>query len=269
MISHLSPSGLETWHQCRLKWWFSYMTDIPKAPASVDMLVGSITHRALEAIFSDEEVDLQEAARIGWAEYGPELPEGTDERDVKRRVWLALTLLHGYWSGADVYAAELEVGGTVTTGEGNEATFMGKVDLVERSALGALVVRDAKTGSPPRKGQWFKEQIRKKLLQVQLYGVFVEAQEGLPVDSMHLDFTGDGRVETHSVRNKDDALLIWTQAWDDIVRAVEAAEPPEPDPGPLCGWCDFVAHCPVGTAAVIERDRLNKPIGPAREVLGL
>ena len=270
MIHHLSPSGLATWRDCNLKWWFAYCSDIPKAPASVDMLVGSMTHRALEAMFGEEqETNHVLAARVGWAEYADQLPEGTDLADTKQRVWEALVLLHEWWSDADVYAAELEVEGTAPTPAGNEATFKGCVDLVERTALGSLRVRDAKTGAPPSPGRWFRERITDKLLQVQLYGIFVEMQEGLPVDSMHLDFTGTGRVETHSIRNKAGALEVWAEAWDDMTIASEDREYAAPNPGPLCGWCDFIAHCPEGQVAVRERDALNKNIGPAREVLGL
>lgn len=216
-FEHLSPSGLDTWNQCGAKWWFTYMTDLPKAPPSVDMLVGSMTHRALEVVFGgDEPIGLDEAARVGWAEFSPLLPDDADPSDVKHRVWDSLTILYGWWWGEDVYACELEVRATVETPAGREAKFLGYADLVTRGATGALAVRDAKTGKPPSPGPWFREQLAKKLLQVQLYGVFIPAQEGLPVDSMHLDFTGNGRVETYSVRNANGVLAEFMEAWDDI-----------------------------------------------------
>lgn len=271
MIEHLSPSGLATWRDCNLKWWFTYASDLPKAPPSVDMLVGTMTHAALELLFSpsDDPTDPSGAAAAAWADHAHLLPAGTDEIAVKHRVWKSLNLLWEWWRVLDVYASELEVSGTVETPGGSEAKFFGFADLVARSATGALAVRDAKTGKPPERGPWFRERIMDKLLQVQLYGIFVEAQEGLPVDAMHLDFTGTGRVETHSIRSREGVLEVWVEAWDDMEVAFEDKELAEPNPGPLCGWCDFVAHCPAGIAAVRERDALNKSVGPAREVLGL
>lgn len=272
MIDHLSPSGLGTWRDCNRKWWFAYISDLPKAPPSVDMLVGTITHAALEILF-DPEVEspakLATVASIAWEAHVDEFPEGTDLLAAKRRVWEALNLLHDWWWGDDVYATELEVRGTVETSERNEATFLGYADLVTRNALGALNVRDAKTGKPPTHGPWFADKLSEKLLQVRLYGVFIPPQEGLPVDAMYLDFSGTGRVETHWTRSTEGALEVFCEAWDDMEIASEDKEYAAPNPGPLCGWCDFVEHCPEGQRAVHERDALNKNIGPARERLGL
>ena len=48
--------------------------------------------------------------------------------------------------------------------------------------------------------------------------------------------------------------------WDELLRRTETGEFP-PEPGPLCGWCAFVRHCPEGLAEV-ERRHLAGSLRP-------
>jgi CRISPR/Cas system-associated exonuclease Cas4 (RecB family) len=152
--------------------------------------------------------------------------------------------------------------------EWGEIPFTGKVDLVAVHD-GLTYVIDLKTGAPPTPGPWFAKELRAKMLQPALYAAALE-DEGISVDHWGLLFAPhNGPSKLHldePATSWVDAVLQHQQAAEDIIHT---REEPHPSTSALCGWCPYVDRCPEGEVAVRERWRLNKSVGPAREVLGL
>ena len=159
--------------------------------------------------------------------------------------------------------------------------FFGIIDLLERDATAggnAVIVTDYKTGTPPDTDKpWSAERNAEKLLQPMWYAAaLMEMGEHSPTLARLLYFTAAetsdgglvGRTGTLAAPVDTGAIAAakaeLTLRWRQIGEAQEAGAA-DANPGVLCGWCPFVAHCPEGQAEVRRlRSEVNPRTGAPR-----
>lgn len=258
MPRSFSPSSWKLWQQCPRQWKRRYV-DFDKRPPTVELVVGRFVHSVLAELFEAEPTErtkakAREIAAAQWkamqrdAEFRTLALDEEGAAAFKAEVW---QLVLGEWELEDpgavkVVATERKVRVAV---EG--VPFTGALDRLDETRAG-LAVRDYKTGKPPN-----FDHRQKDAPQVLLYAAASEAAglgEGKPVvEASLLYLAGPAWVDAPvGIAKRRSVVREYAMDWADVQEACKAESFP-PKPSTLCGWCDYVAECPEGAAAVRER----------------
>jgi putative RecB family exonuclease len=305
--TYLSPSAAATWRQCPRRWWFKYVEQLPEPPPGEPAVLGSFVHLVLEHLLELEpgERTPEQARLLATTLFNDDLVRrgdwralGHDDAGVlrfKQKAWTTLEAFFAAFPPAVVQPVHQELRLSL---EIDGVPFRGFVDLVERDAdvdatadgTPAIVVTDYKTGKPPEAGTpWADEQNAEKLLQPLWYAAaLAEMGQYRPTRARLLYFTAiedaagslQARTGTLSAEVDDETLARaraeLVRRWQEITDARAAGAAPS-NPGPLCGWCPFVAHCEEGTSECTRRwgatsrdgGRRLRADAPAVAMLGL
>ncbi|MEO8518883.1 MAG: PD-(D/E)XK nuclease family protein, partial [Dermatophilaceae bacterium] len=139
----VSPSRIETFSDCRLRWLLSSCGgDGPGVGAAS---IGTLVHDIAAELGDVDEAALRAEVELRWARLG--LPEGWVSRRALSEAQMMVSRLARYFdesatSGWERVGVELDL--QVQIGR---ASLRGRVDRLERDAKGALRVVDLKTGS--------------------------------------------------------------------------------------------------------------------------
>lgn len=282
MPKHLSPSGFSTFRQCPAKYWHHYMEDHPRKPPSVEMLRGSFVHEVLERVLwmPPEHRTLGTAKYVAlnlwesWIHLGAnadwtDLAEGlTTEGQIAFADWTWRSIERAFavadLSDIDVVALELKV--DVILGG---VPFFGFIDLVSHAGGGYYDTEDWKTGERADPSTpWYPGQRAEKVAQPLLYAAALREQ-GHSVNAaslVHIPAEGRAGAEVEPATDEamDNVVEALVDVWAQITELCQQTDPqPSTSPGPLCGWCDFVALCPEGQVEVKARADRGKGVGPA------
>jgi putative RecB family exonuclease len=245
--ARLSPSSIETFRQCPLKFKFSRIDKLREPPTDATTL-GSFVHAVLEDLYAlpAAERTLATARTLmatqwheNWAAQAEEILS-FDTDAIHRFRWQA------WWCVENHFAIEnpqrLEPGGIETelVGEIDGVPMRGFIDRWDRQRSGLKVV-DYKTGKTPRP-QWASG----KFFQLLIYADMLAARTGEPVTNLELQYLKDGVPLRRTVTPSelDEMRRIVTEAYDGIRTRGEAGQF-EPTPNRLCDWCHFKPMCPA------------------------
>jgi RecB family exonuclease len=247
-----TPSRLSTWLDCPRRYKFVYV-DRPSPPKGAPWAhnsVGAAVHTALAAWWSLP-VERRAPAAAGallrqkWVALGFRDDAQSDEWRER-----AAAMVERYVEGLDPH--DEPVGVERTVGMRTERLAVsGRIDRLDRRG-DELVVVDYKTGR-----HVLTTDDARGSLALAIYALAAARtlrRDCVTVELHHLP-TGDVVQWTHSPEALERHL---GRAEDIAAEAVEAQERAgdigadaafPPRPGPMCGWCDFAAHCPEGRAA--------------------
>lgn len=153
-VIRLSNSELQTFKDCRRKWWFQYYRRLQPKYKDVTgaLALGSRIHEALDQYYSKGVPLLEAHANLVNAEKAALLEEFKDVAELEKEAELGHIMLDGYlqWVEENGIDAELEM---VSTEEqitaplfNGEVELTGKLDMrVRRKADGVRMFRDFKT----------------------------------------------------------------------------------------------------------------------------
>ena len=259
-----TPSRLATWQDCPRRYRFTYV-DRPapaKGPPWAHNSVGAAIHTALAS---------------WWA---LPLPRRTAEAAgaLLRSKWIALGFRDDRQSDdwrdraaqmVERYVERLDphdepVGVERTVGMATERlAFSGRIDRLDRRG-DDLVVVDYKTGR-----HVLSTDDTRGSMALALYALAAARtlrRTCVRVELHHLP-TGEVHAWEHSASGLERHLDRAHALADEIV----AAEEFPANPGPMCGWCDFSAHCAEGRAAAAPKPSwagLAEDIGPPEDLSG-
>ncbi|WP_283135597.1 RecB family exonuclease [Rhizohabitans arisaemae] len=248
-----TPARLNTWLDCRRRYRFTYLDrpTPPKGPRWAHNSVGSSVHNALAGWWRlpPARRDPAAAERLvftGW------ISEGfRDERQSAAWRSRAQGMVSAYVSGLDPADEPVGVERTVAAKTAVIAVS-GRVDRLDRRG-DELVVVDYKTG---RRALTVDD--ARSSLALAIYAMA----------SARMMHRVCRRVELHHLPSG--SVLAWEHTPESLARHVERAEQVAveasaadeayrdgagteglfaPNPGPLCGWCDFRQSCPEGMRA--------------------
>ena len=241
-----TPSRLATWQDCPRRYRFIYI-DRPAPPKG-----GPWAHNSMGAAVH--------SALAGW--WALPVPRRTPEAAAAlvRSAWIPLGFRDEEQSLAwcdraaamvERYAATLDphdepVGIERTVGMRTELlAFSGRIDRLDRRG-DELVVVDYKTGR-----HVLTTDDTRGSMALALYAIAAARTlraRCVKVELHHLP-TGEVLAWEHDPAALDRHLDRAHGLADEIT----AAEEFPPRPGPLCGWCDFAAHCPEGRKAAAPK----------------
>jgi RecB family exonuclease len=257
-----TPSRLGCWQDCPRRYRFTYV-DRPtpaKGPPWAHNSVGAAVHTALAAWW-----DLplgrrtpESAAGLVRARW---IPIGfRDEAQSQRWCDRAADMVQRYVAGVDPH--DEPVGVERTVGMATERlAFSGRIDRLDRRGED-LVVVDYKTGR-----HVLSTDDTRGSLALALYALAAARtlrRRCVRVELHHLP-TGEVLEWEHDGATLDRHL----QRAHALADEISAAQDFPPNPGPMCGWCDFSAHCPEGRAAAAPKapwDGLAEDLSPPDDV---
>jgi putative RecB family exonuclease len=268
-----TPTRLGTWLDCPRRYRMTYLDRPPpgKGPAWAHNSVGASVHNALAGWWRlpREERTVAAAGRkleTGW------IGEGfADAAQSTRYLRWARGLVEAYVAGLDPSREPLGVERTVAT-RTDLIAVSGRIDRLDdrpgADGLGELVVVDYKTGR-----HVLTVDDARTSLPLALYALAAERVMRRPCRRVELHHLPTGRVLAweHTAQSLDrhlrraEDIAAECAAADEQFRGgprdgtsggptlglpqdrVDEVFPPRS--GPWCGWCDYRAHCPEGSAA--------------------
>jgi RecB family exonuclease len=229
----------------------------PKGPPWAHNSLGASIHNALAGWWRLPlaERTVPAAGRLvdrGWIDEG-----FADETQSVRYRERAIEMVEGYVTRLD--PADEPVGVERTVGTRTDTiVFSGRIDRLD--ARPEIVVVDYKTGR-----HLLTVDDARGSLALALYALAAGRVLRRPCHRVELHHLPSGQVLAWE--HSDESLARHLRRAEDIAQECAAADelmreglPPErydevfpPRPSASCGWCDYLRHCPEGTAAAITR----------------
>lgn len=254
-----TPTRLTTWLDCPRKYRFGYLDrpTPPKGPPWAHNSLGSSVHNALRSWWDVplERRTPQAAGTLvesGWLTEG--YRDGEQSAAVRAR---AREMVERYAAGLDPAVEPRAVERTVAT-KTERLALSGRVDRIDERG-DELVVVDYKTG----RSRVEPDDARGSLaLAMYVLGTRRTLRADCRRVELHHLPTGDVVTWDHTEESlgrhlrRAESLADEAAAADAAYRETDGPGLDElfpPNPGPLCGWCDFARHCPEGRAAAAPR----------------
>lgn len=259
-----TPSRLGTWQDCPRRYRFTYV-DRPAPPKGAPWAhnsVGAAVHTALAgwwALPLERRTPASAAAlvRTKWIALGfRDDGQSDDWRD------RAAGMVERYVERLDPHDEPIGVERTVGMAT-ERLAFSGRIDRLDRRG-DELVVVDYKTGR-----HVLTTDDTRGSMALALYALAAaRTLRGtcVRVELHHLP-TGEVHAWEHSAAGLERHLDRAHALADEIVSAQEFPA----NPGPMCGWCDFSAHCPEGRSAAAPKPSwagLAEDLSPLDDVSG-
>jgi putative RecB family exonuclease len=254
-LPRLSPSRINTFVGCPMKYRFQYIESVPTLPSEA-MVRGSFVHRVLELLLARaHDQRTNDAAREDF---------DTAQREFRLRDdWRLLALDDGdqehFWESSrecvrayyriehpsEAQVVELEKWVSAPLGEFEIAGF---IDRLERDTQG-LVVSDYKTGAP-KIAQYSTDYFR----QLTYYALMCETQLNETPHSVRIYYLG-GPKDQYTKQQRVVSQVVTTDTLNEVrdtarrvFGAIEAGKTTgefATNVTKLCEWCDFREWCPA------------------------
>jgi RecB family exonuclease len=241
-----TPSRLGTWQDCPRRYRFTYLDrpTPPKGPPWAHNSMGAAVHAALAAWWSlplDARTP-QAAADLVRAKWVP-LGFRDDEQSGQWRE-RAAEMVARYVDGVD--PADEPLGVERTVGMATPVlAFSGRIDRLDRRG-DDLVVVDYKTGR-----HVLSTDDTRGSLALALYALAAARTLRARCVTVELHHLPTGEI--HAWEHSEESLDRHLRRAHALAEEILAAQEFPPRPGPMCGWCDFAAHCPEGRAAAAPK----------------
>lgn len=243
---YLSPSSINTFQQCPLRFKYSRIDGI-REPATEATLLGNFVHDVLEHLYlaspNDRTIGLARGlARQLWessyAEQVVHLVKADKLNDFRWRAWFCIENL---WKIEEPAKASFEGVETEVNSDVNGVTIKGFIDRFERLDNGSIAISDYKTGKVPSKA--YEDD---KFTQLFIYALLLETMGVGKVDNVELIYLKGPKRLARAVQPKDlqtiQTLITETKEQIDARCNAEYFEPKQSQ---LCSWCHFKPVCPA------------------------
>jgi RecB family exonuclease len=260
-----TPTRLHSWLDCPRRYRMTYLDrpPPPKGPPWAHNSIGAAVHNALAGWWRLPLAKRSVAAAgqlvgQGWIGNG-----FADETQSVRHRQRAIEMVEGYVAGLNPADEPAGVERTVAT-RTDTIAVSGRIDRLDArpAETGAveLVVVDYKTGR-----HLLTTDDARSSLALALYALAAERALRRPCRRVELHHLPSGQVLSWS--HSDESLARHLGRAEDIAAECAQADgllhaglPAQrydevfpPRPGPSCGWCDYLRHCPEGGAAAVTR----------------
>ena len=262
-----TPTRLSTWLDCPRRYRMTYLDRPapPKGPPWAHNSLGASVHNALAGWWRLPRRERTVAAAGDLLDSGWLTDGFADDAQLLEHRRRCRAMVEGYVSGLDPGHEPLGVERTVATRSALIAVS-GRVDRLDnrRPAAGEpgeLVVVDYKTGR-----HLLTVDDARTSLALALYALAAARVMRRPCTRVELHHLPSGKVLAweHTPESlarqlgRAEAIAEECARADERYKAAAAGRPPadevfQPRPGVGCGWCDFRAHCPEGSAAAEQR----------------
>lgn len=247
-----SHSRLSTFENCPKQFHFRYVLKIESESESIEAFLGKRVHEVLERLYRFvREGRVPPLAKVvqrfhaNWEEqFAPEritIARGENPaglyREIGERCLRNHYRRHYPFDADDTIGIEERV--VFPLDDAGAFKMQGIVDRIARAKDGVLEVHDFKTGARVPTQRRLDEDRQLALYEI---GVRRRFSETGPVRLVwHYLQAGHTLLSTRTAEQLADLRARTIEG----IRRVLAEERFDPKPGPLCGWCEYRAHCPA------------------------
>jgi RecB family exonuclease len=262
-----TPTRLSTWLDCPRRYRMTYLDRPapPKGPPWAHNSLGASVHNALAGWWRLPRRERTVTAAGDLLESGWLSDGFADEEQSLEHRRRCRTMVEGYVTGLDPSREPLGVERVVAT-RTESIAVSGRIDRLDDrrpgDGAGELVVVDYKTG----RHLLTADDVRTSLA-LALYALAAERVMRRPCRRVELHHLPTGSVLAwehtpeslaRQLRRAEAIAAECASADQQYKTAVAGGEVPAdelfpPRPGAGCGWCDYRAHCPQGSAAAQQR----------------
>jgi len=244
----MSPSSIETFRQCPLKYKLSRIDKLVDPPQDYTVR-GNFVHSTLEDLFAlpPEERTVGRARVLMAERWDSEYRDRSEEvtRDLKMMKWSSWWCIENYFQMEDPTAIEItpeQIETEIPLVEVAGVPIKGFVDQW-RIEDGGLTVRDWKTGKTPR-----PKYRHGKFIQLLIYADALQTMFDIPAKKLSLYFVKDKVKLEKDVVEEDVAEMrsIVSSSHQGVLERCQSGEF-EPVPQVLCDWCSYKSICPAWT----------------------
>lgn len=246
----LSPSRVNDFRQCPLKFRFRTIDKLPEPPSTV-ALRGTLVHSVLEHLFDlpyqeRTEANAQASLQPRWESLvakDDSLPQlFPTESEFQQWFASARPLISTYFRMENPQrlqpkGREQFVNAKLPSG----LAIRGIIDRLDQAPNGDLRIVDYKTGKSPQ--PQYQQQAH---FQMQFYAAAIYYAQGVLPKRTQLVYLGNQRLLTYDPipQDVDTVTFQLDAAWSEITARIEH-DSFEPKTGPLCNWCYFKQICPA------------------------
>lgn len=247
----LSPSAIENYQRCPMKFLFSTVWELRGGPAA-QMTFGNVMHNTIKECVTEikkrKKIDLGEVSGIYdrlWSRAG--FLDDYQEEEYKKDGLIQLSTFHKTYSAApaDVLMQEKRFELPME----KEVTVLGRIDQVNRIRGDEVEVVDYKTGRPK------SQKDADSSLQLSLYAL--ATREVLELKPERLTFYNLTTNEAVTSERDEKTLAKARETVATTADLIRAGEFPA-RPGFVCGFCDFQPLCPAHEQFVTIRPAAKK-----------
>jgi putative RecB family exonuclease len=242
---HLSPSSVNTFLQCPLKFKFSKIDGLVEPPTEAT-LMGNFVHSVLEDLYALEpDARTLDSARLlmrkQWDEvYGEPVASIVSSGKLNDFRWKSWFCVENLWKLEDPKSVHLD-GIEYELNHSLEGVRMkGFIDRFNISEKGTITVSDYKTGKFP-KAEWADD----KFFQLYIYAALLREANVGETEKLQLIYLKAGKMLEKTVKNREMKSTIATVVA--VRRQVEECcetEQFDYKKSILCNWCHFKPQCP-------------------------
>ncbi|WP_415822940.1 PD-(D/E)XK nuclease family protein, partial [Mycobacterium senriense] len=238
----LTPSTLQTLNDCPLRWLAERHGG--SGPRDVRSAIGSMVHALIAEPHRSESELLAELDRA-WKHLPIAAQWYSDNELARHRAMLeAFIEWRAQTRGAlTEVGVEVEIEGTVATGDGGEVRLRGRVDRLERDAAGRLVIVDIKTGKTPVSKDDAQQHAQLAMYQLAVAeGLVGNGTDNAEPGGARLVYVGKTGASGVAEREQDPLTAPAGDEWREIIgRAAGATSGPQF----IARRNDGCTHCPI------------------------
>lgn len=241
---HLSPSSINTFLQCPLKFKFSKIDGLTEPP-TVHTLLGNFVHEILETLYAlpPEERTIEETKRIArdsWVDKYEMEAKSIRVANQEFR-WKAWWCVENLWKIEDPVARSFEGIETEMLGDVDGVKIKGFIDRFARLDDGSISVEDYKTGKVPGPNY-----LSDKFFQLYIYAVMLDRLGFGQASKVSLIYLAGPKVFTWNVTEEklQETIKVIKDTKEQIDVFCEKGSFPAKTSG-LCNFCFFKSSCPA------------------------
>ncbi|OSC22746.1 ATP-dependent DNA helicase [Mycobacterium vulneris] len=238
----LTPSTLQTLSECPLRWLAERHGG--SGPRDVRSAIGSVVHALIAEPHRSESELLAELDRV-WKHLPIAAQWYSDNELARHRAMLeAFIEWRAQTRGAlTEVGVEVEIEGTVATGDGGQVRLRGRVDRLERDAAGRLVIVDIKTGKTPVSKDDAQQHAQLAMYQLAVAeGLVGNGTDNVEPGGARLVYVGKTGASGVAEREQDPLTAAAGEEWREVIgRAAGATSGPQF----IARRNDGCTHCPI------------------------
>lgn len=238
----LTPSTLQTLNDCPLRWLAERHGG--SGPRDVRSAIGSVVHALIAEPHRSESELLAELDRV-WKHLPIAAQWYSDNELARHRAMLeAFIEWRAQTRGAlTEVGVEVEIEGTVATGDGGQVRLRGRVDRLERDAAGRLVIVDIKTGKTPVSKDDAQQHAQLAMYQLAVAeGLVGNGTDTVEPGGARLVYVGKTGASGVAEREQDPLTAAAGEEWREVIgRAAGATSGPQF----IARRNDGCTHCPI------------------------
>ena len=181
-----------------------------------------------------------------------------DADGIRNFKWTAWRAIEGLWDLEDPTTVEVVARSRRRCPSRSAACRSWATSTAWRTGSDGLVISDYKSGRAP--GRKFSERPPRAGAPV-CRRPRRDARHPPGAGTAHVPRPADRRGRPSPPRTIAEVTQRLADTWEELLRTLGDTGEFPPQPGPLCGWCAFVRHCPEGLAEV-ERRHLAGSLRP-------